>query len=470
MSSFTVKEALLQCLASISSIGSYAKPQMSKVESMFTWHWETLTQLLYKKKQKSTRSNVIIIGTCKDKLGDGKKAEDQLQYINNQLKDEVRRTDLYSKNMVIPADDGRLFLGVDSFSPNDLKKVKDQIKKAQDELSIPVSLLTFMLCIRKLGKRVMSLKECQGIAQICKISEDFQFDSCLLYLHQNFGMVRYYKNVPELQNLVITDPQLLFDIVTDIVVNTFSFGKHIKRMSEHDRFRSSGRFTKHHLEQCEAVKEKLLSVEQVIAVLEHLLIIAPVGRNEYDEQEYFLPCVLISASSRLLHNDSDIPPLLITFKCDYTPRGVFSSLIAKILLDGRNKWELSSEKIFRDQVEFCLVESGHIVIITNFFRFIKIAVKSPSGFSATDHGNIYFYVQQYISQCLTYVKYQLNYTDATSHIFGFICREHMNSSIQDHPAICNRIIRPIYTSCIHESLKAYLLPQQQLWFQEKSEL
>ena len=66
-----------------------------------------------------------------------------------------------------------------------------------------------------------------------------------------------------------------------------------RRICEHDRFRLSGYFTKHHLEQCEAVKEKLLSVEQVIAVLEHLVIIAPVGINESNEQEYFLPCVLV---------------------------------------------------------------------------------------------------------------------------------------------------------------------------------
>ena len=40
-------------------------------------------------------------------------------------------------------------------------------------------------------------------------------------------------------DIVITDTQLLFDIVTDLIVNTFSFGKHFKRISEHDRFQLS---------------------------------------------------------------------------------------------------------------------------------------------------------------------------------------------------------------------------------------
>ena len=149
--------------------------------------------------------------------------------------------------------------------------------------------------------------------------------------------------------------------MTDLIVNTFSFKRHIKKKSEHDRFRLSGRFTKHHLERCEAVKEKLLSVEQVIAVLEHLVIIAPVGLNESNEQEYFLPCVLVHASlpsTPLLHNDSDIPPLLITFKCHYTPRRIFSSLIARILLDGKDKWELSSEKSSKIKLNFILLRQG----------------------------------------------------------------------------------------------------------------
>ena len=258
--------------------------------------------------------------------------------MNNQLEDELKGTDWYSKDMIITVEDRKLLLGLNTLSPNDIKKVKDLVNKValnEDyQLEIPLPWLALELCIRKLGKKVMSLKECRRLAKECEILTGNKFNAALWFLHNKVGTIKYFKNVPEVQNVVITDPQLLFDLVTDLIVNTFSFGKRIERMSEHDRFRSSGRFTKHHLEQCEAVKEKLLSVEQVIAVLEHLVIIAPVGKNESNEQEYFLPCVSVHASlpsTPLLHNDSDIPPLLITFKCCYTPRGTFSSLIARIL-------------------------------------------------------------------------------------------------------------------------------------------
>ena len=187
---------------------------------------------------------------------------------------------------------------------------------------------------------------------------------------------------------------------------------------------------------------------------------------------FSLACLVHASlpSTPLLHNDSDIPPLLITFKCYYTPRGIFSSLIARILIDGKDKWGLSSEEIFRDQVKFYLVKTGHNVTITNLFRFLEIIVKSPCGFCTKSNKNIYVSVQRYISNCLTYVKNQLNYTDSADQFFGFYCKEHRNSSIEDHPAICNND-RPTYTKCsLKGSPKSYLLPQEQLWFNGESEV
>ena len=475
-SSFTVKEALLQCLASISSIGKYVKPSttiMYKIESIVKLLFKKVTQF-FKESLELPISKVIIIGTHKDELLVRGKSEDKILQTNNQLEDELKGTDWYSQDMVVPTESGMVLLGINSFNSNDIKLLKSMVMKValngDYQVKMPVPWLALDFCIRKLEKKVMSLKDCQDLALECNISLGDEFNAALWFLHNRVGTIRYFNIIPELKDVVITDPQVLFDIVTDIIVNTFSFGKRIHKKSEHDRFCLSGRFTKHHLEQCKVVKENLLSVEQVIAVLEHLVIIAPVGKNESNEQEYFLPCVLVHASlpcTLVSQNDGDIPPLLITFKCHYTPRGIFSSLIAKILLDGKDKWELSSEEIFRNQIEFNLVKSGHIVTVTNFFRFLEIVVKSPRGFS-TKSENVYVSVRHYISRCLTYVKNQLNYTATADHFFGFYCKGHKNSSIEDHPAICNHDC-PKYTTCSRNGrLKACLLPQEQLWFNKKS--
>ena len=97
VSSFTVKQVLLQCLASISSIGKYSKPQMNKVKLMFIWLWKSLVKCL-RKKVKMTISKVIIIGTHKDKLGD---ADDKVFHINNQFENELKGTDWYFRDMIV---------------------------------------------------------------------------------------------------------------------------------------------------------------------------------------------------------------------------------------------------------------------------------------------------------------------------------------------------------------------------------
>ena len=167
----------------------------------------------------------------------------------------------------------------------------------------------------------------------------------------------------------------------------------------------------------------------------------------------------------MLRNDGNIPPLLITFKCHYTPRGIFSSLIARMLLDGKDKWELSSEDIKRNQIKFRLVKLGHIVTITNFFRFLEIIVKPPRG-STESKGDVYVSIQHYISRCLNDVRQNLNYTDAADHFFGFYCKEHTDSSIEDHPAI----VEFSHRMCsLDGDETAVLSPQQQIWFDKRCE-
>ena len=121
VSSFTVKEALLQCLASISSIGNYSELQRNRVKLLFMWLWKRVTQL-WKKKVKTIVPKVIILGTHKDLLGDTGEADDVVLQMNNQLEDEIKGTDWYFKDMIIPVEGRKLLLGVNTFSPNDIKK------------------------------------------------------------------------------------------------------------------------------------------------------------------------------------------------------------------------------------------------------------------------------------------------------------------------------------------------------------
>ena len=102
-------------------------------------------------------SKVIIIGTHKDLLGKTGEAEEKLQHINDQLEFELKGTDWYTKDMVIPTENGRMFLGLNVFSPNDIKKVKDLVHEValngSYQLEVPIPWLTFEFHIRRSQKR-----------------------------------------------------------------------------------------------------------------------------------------------------------------------------------------------------------------------------------------------------------------------------------------------------------------------------
>ena len=235
MSSFTVKQVLLQCLASISSIGKFSKPQINIVKLMLMWLWKGLVNF-WRKKVKMTISKVIIIGTHKDKLGDTQEVDDKVFHINYQFENELKGTDWYFKDMIVRTENGNPILGVNTFNQCDIKQVKDLVNEValngDYQFEIPVSWLVFDFCMQKFEKKVISLKECQCLSQECSISLGNEFNAALWFLHNKVGTIRYFKNVPKLQNVVITDPQLLFDIVTDLIINTFSFKRHIKKKSD----------------------------------------------------------------------------------------------------------------------------------------------------------------------------------------------------------------------------------------------
>ena len=52
----------------------------------------------------------------------------------------------------------------------------------------------------------------------------------------------YFPNLPELQDTIISDVQIVYDSVSNLIVNTFRFGKVKKAASE--KFRETGQFSR----------------------------------------------------------------------------------------------------------------------------------------------------------------------------------------------------------------------------------
>ena len=438
-SSFTVKQTLLQLLVSIQSLNHSSQ---------------------------GIPSNAFIIGTHKDLLVN---EETRINQIQQELEEEIKGTDWYTSDTIITTLDGQLMLPINTHNKNDIDQVKNAISKsiAVQQISVPIQWLALYFHIEKMNKSVMHINEFKNLAHRCNIDDENEFDAVVTFLQSTLGSIRYFGNVLEMKDIVITDPQILFDLVSELIVCTFNF-KNLRTVgSRHqtERFRSSGHFKRQSLKRCEVVKNGLLTEDQVISILQHLNIIAPVGINDKGEEEYFLPCVLVHApvsTQPASINTTGYSPLLITFKCGYIPRGVFSCLISSILC-AKSQWVLASEKIYRNQVKLYGRNCGHFVFIRNYIKYLEVTIMLCQGSTII---NVPFAeIKELLSDHLTCVIQKLGYSfKDTQFLFSFYC----SCGSQSHPAVSVPNANPPHTKCTFDpSLTTTMTPDKTIWFQGK---
>ena len=334
VSSFTVKEMLLQSLASIACTSSHTVQGSGKEEPI--------------------KPKVVLIGTHKDLA-----SEEQIQTIQQELKDMLEDTDYYRQNVVEFASINEPVITVDNLHPegHDIQKVRDVIQRIANDptfqIAVPYPSLILSLMLRRLTDPVITYQQCQSIAAQCGITSRKHLNEALTFLHTKLGVVRYFTKIPELREIVIRDPQILFDKVSNLISNTFTFDH--ARPSIIEKFQREGFFSLQEIERLTAVSNELLTTPKLLTLLEHLHIIAPIQDDSGRVVEYFMPCVLSHATPGPTDApvDKTIPPLLVTFQCGYCPKGIFSALVAYLLSKGTvggTAWRLKKDGMARDQV------------------------------------------------------------------------------------------------------------------------
>ena len=423
-SNYTVKEALLQSLASIASMGTYVN----------------------KGEQVPLRSKVFFAGTHKDKV-----SQEQIDCIDRSLQQLVRSTSLYREGMIQFASESQMLLAVNNLShdDSDVQLVRAAVERvgSQGDFKIraPPSWLIFSLTIRHCKERVLSYEECFDIARQCGIETREELNEVLWFLHNKVGLIRYFqgKGLEDLQKIVITDPQVLFDVNTDLVVETFTFNKVDPVIRE--CFKKMGIFPFSTFERISGSSDQLLTPARLVKILEHLHIIAPLEEEEDGERRYFMPCVLAhtksaAATSRVeritraftaflwssAEQSRNRFSLLIGFRCGYCPKGLFVALVVYLLANTKShfQWRLQRDRIFRDQISF-LVGPYDTVTITVQPKFLEITcTPTPSGSTHNRHfppATTCEEVRHYIERGIREVTSALHYTRDAAHYLAFYC-------------------------------------------------
>ena len=260
-----------------------------------------------------------------------------------------------------------------SNQPKDYRKVILDI--AENKLScpesekLPPSWYMFSIVLRRMkiiGHSVLRYSHCQQIASKLYIQET-QLQSLLSRLHKILGIVMYFPEIRELEDIVICDPSVVYRGISELIFNSFTKSSTVRSL----QLKKWGIFMYQELKQhCKSKsinKGCQLLIDQLIIILQHLGIIAPVQFSESDDSsaqpkdedhssqsiesdniEFIIPAVLNDAQQEelqlLLRNGEacSIIPLRIYFKCGFSPMGGFCYLFTRLISD--RKWKLPLEK------------------------------------------------------------------------------------------------------------------------------
>ena len=332
-SSLTLKEAILQSLATIAAMGTFTYKGLGKDVQL--------------------KPKVLLVGTHKDLLSPAT-AEDEIRKIDGDLQEMVRSH--YREGLVEFASEDRFIFTVNNLAKSDddfaliRSRVNTIAKLSEYQMSIPTHWLIFSLVIRSLTGRVVSYSECLKVAQQCGIDSEDELKEALWFLHTKMGVIRYFR-YGDLSKIVIIDPQLLFDRITELIIKTFTFEKAGKLLC--DEFKKKGIFSLEEFERINTTSDPLLTHSRFLELLKHLRIIVPF----LDGKKLFIPCVLAHADTVLYppRQHEVAPTLAIVFDCGYCPKGVTGAVI-KYLMTNEMKsefmWKLQPDQIFRDQIAF----------------------------------------------------------------------------------------------------------------------
>ena len=443
------KEVLLQSLSSITSTRSYTKA------------WDG----------KSVCPKVLLIGTHRDQI----QSEQQLMEIDQQLQDIIKKTAAFKENMIVFCSESQMVFAVDntSYDDADIQQVRDAVERlavSTDDYRIqtPYTWMIFAATLRHLPERVLSIEKCLEVGKECGIDTKDELNNALWFLHHNVGIIRHFQDHRELQNVVIKEPQYIFDKVTELIIKTFTFqnvGPHL-----HEEFIKKGIFPTDMVHKLSTDSDTLTG-DKFAILLEHHHIIAPI-EEDGKVVKYFAPAALAHAELPPNTETKDIiPPLLVVFESGYCPNGMFGALVVNLLKKGKRsqfEWDLEEDRIYRNQI--CLSVGPY-----DSFQFslsptsVKIALHTTIEQNRKiTLGRICCDVRCEINESIRAVTEVLHYTDKAAHSFAFSCPEPTTND-ESHAATINFSPErePCTLTCLFCRKRHLDLPNgHKLWFNE----
>ena len=423
-----------------------------------------------------SKSKAIIVGTHGDLV-----SEEEIKAFDTDLQRKIRATDFFGDGLIQFASKDRLVLAVNNKCGGvaEVRKIQkvleDQMKHSFKKLTIPVSWLIFSVCLRKKAIRFTSLQSCLDLAKQLNIPPD-EAKLAIWFLHHQAGLLMHFPDLPELCDSVICDLQIVYDSVTQLIVNTYKCGNVHQAASE--RFQQTGQFSLQDIR--EAIVDTsgdYIPLEKLIELLKHLNIIAQVAQTVSDSSAvksrvvYFMPCVLPNAPSaelKVSHKSSSskiLPfPLMIRFKCGFVPTGVFTAMMAN--LASQQSLNMIVNGIRKNRVEFHFGKAFDTVTLICKAKHYEIHISRRPTAKTSAH-EVCTAVRDLIQCTLENVASRFNYTFSLSYQLAFECTLPTHEGGDHLCVVKSGDTCPDVMACLHDPkniVPVDMEPQHLVWF------
>ena len=249
---------------------------------------------------------------------------------------------------------------------SEVVRLRDDIRAVAKELplmkeAIPIKWLKYQKALQALkenGHNRITLESAKQIAsEVCNIIEDDQFQTLLNFLHDQRILI-HFDDTPELNKLVVLDPQWLVDVFRRVIT-----------IKPYDRKEKAFKELWCKLEKEGVLEEELLehawnslyddkeTIKGLIAIMEKfsLLCLWP-SSDASCRKQYLVPSMLMSIPPDdviKLVTSAQIPSLYITFESRRVPPGLFPRLVLQFFEWGKGElWDKINPQLYLNFARF----------------------------------------------------------------------------------------------------------------------
>ena len=453
-STYTVREMFLSALSSISCSNSSAINMSSEKTAS-----SELKQIL-----KSSKSVAYLVGTHKDLVQDFEIAK-----FDQQLQDMVRSTSFFDEDIIKFFSKDRLMITLDNMKGgvDEIQEVRKLLEECMEEhfkkLKIPVVWLVLGLCLRDNGVKTVSLKSCMKLSGKLNMST-FETKVALWFLHHHAGIIMFFPSIPEIEDLIIVDSQIIYDSVTELIVKCLNFRN---RQAAAERFCNSGQFSLKELrDAAHSYTGECIPPLKLVALLKYLHIIAYIQPtdskppNDLENGSFIMPCMLQNATLQNLEcfreGESGAKPILIRYSCGFVPIGVFPALMACLI--SRNVLKFIQKGVKKNCVQFYYGVDYDKVTLSSRPTFYEIRVFRQSKMKTPVH-TVCDSIRKEVAVCLKAVGAQMNYCCYLNYQWAFEC-----PSCKDLCVIDEEVPSPHKMLCLKECGPQDMAASELVWF------